>query len=71
MREYRPCKVIIREDDGAYREKEARFHEWGVNYEEFDGGPGNFSCAIVELEDGQVATVPADYVRFIDTEWSV
>ena len=44
---------------------EALFHGWGVNYEEFESGAGNFSTAIIELEDGTVKNIPAEQVRFI------
>ncbi|MCK5603542.1 hypothetical protein KAR91_16780 [Candidatus Pacearchaeota archaeon] len=47
---------------------EAIFHGWGVNYEEFETGAGNFSTAIIELEDGTVKNIPAVQVRFISGE---
>lgn len=43
-----------------------KFHQWGVDYEEFETGPGNFSVAIVELPDGTVNTFEASYVKFLD-----
>lgn len=45
---------------------EAKFHEWGVDYEEFEEGPGNFSAAIIELNDGSVELVHASLIKFID-----
>lgn len=47
---------------------EALFHQWGMNYEEFEQGAGNFSTAIIELEDGTVKNIPAEHVRFISGE---
>ncbi|MCK5612785.1 hypothetical protein KAR91_63520 [Candidatus Pacearchaeota archaeon] len=44
---------------------EALFHQWGSNYEEFENGTGNFSTAIIELEDGTVKNIPAEQIRFI------
>jgi len=44
---------------------EALFLGFGVDYEEFDGGPGNYSTAIIELEDGTIKNVPVQNVRFI------
>ena len=44
--------------------KEGYFHEWGSDYEEFETGPGNFSVAIVEDEDGNVFTPCASNVVF-------
>lgn len=39
------------------------FHTWGSNYEEFESGPGNYTVAIVELEDGRVVEVlPKDLI---------
>jgi len=43
----------------------ALFHAWGIGYQEFESGPGNYSVAIVEHADGQIETVPADLIRFI------
>lgn len=40
------------------------FHQWGIDYEEFDNGPGPFTAAIVEREDGRVALVYASLIRF-------
>lgn len=43
------------------------FHEWGVNYEEFnDIGVGNYSVAIVELPDGRIVMPAADDIVFLD-----
>lgn len=43
-----------------------KFHQWGIEYEEFDTGPGNYTVAVVELFDGQVKTFPANDVKFIE-----
>jgi hypothetical protein len=45
---------------------EAWFHGWGVNYEEFENGPGNFTAAIVEWPDGKIELVFAENVQFAD-----
>ncbi len=42
------------------------FHEWGMNYEEFESGAGNYSVAIVELPDGRIVMPVADDIVFID-----
>lgn len=42
------------------------FHAWGVAYEEFEDGPGNYSTAIVEMPDGTVRNWPAEMIRFND-----
>jgi hypothetical protein len=66
LERYRPegrVRDAIRETDVT-----ATFHAWGVEHEEYLDGPGNFSTAIVELEDGTVKNVPCDMVRFITKE---
>jgi hypothetical protein len=40
------------------------FHAFGVDYQEFETGPGNFSTAIVEMADGTVKNVPVELIVF-------
>jgi len=40
------------------------FHQFGVNYEEFETGPGNFTTAVVEMPDGEVKNVPVELIVF-------
>ncbi|MFK3794763.1 hypothetical protein [Pseudomonas sp. NPDC088444] len=47
---------------------EGKFHGWGVEYEEFESGPGNYTVAIVEMADGKVQTLPPFLIRFIDSD---
>lgn len=44
------------------------FHGWGTDYEEYEGGPGNYTVAIVEMADGSVELVPAPLVKFDNPE---
>ena len=44
----------------------AKFHDWGVDFEEFDSGPASFSVAIVERENGKIETVCPSMIRFIN-----
>lgn len=44
---------------------EALFHQFGVDYEEFESGAGNFSTAIIELPDGSIKNIRAEQIRFI------
>jgi hypothetical protein len=44
----------------------AVFHQFGVDYEEFESGPGSYSAALVEWPDGTVEIVRADRIRFMD-----
>lgn len=43
----------------------AKFHCWGIDYQEFDNGPGQFSTAVVEFEDGTVGNIPAELIKFL------
>jgi len=43
----------------------AKFHEWGVNFEERELGVGHFSTAIIEREDGSIENVPAELIKFV------
>ena len=62
-----------RPEDAAYNapfEKrevgEAIFHEFGLDFEEFESGPANYSVAIVELASGEVKSVPVDLIAFVE-----
>ena len=73
--ETRPVAVYewYRPDDAAYNAPftkrfvgDAKFHQFGVDYEQFDSGVGNFTVAIVEMYDGSVMSVPVDLIKFAD-----
>lgn len=63
----RPCKAVTYERGNAEKVK-GRFHGWGRNYEEFETGPGNFTTAIIELDNGRIVSCPAETVQFLDRE---
>lgn len=44
---------------------EAIFHQFGFDYEEFEGGSGTYSTAILELDCGKVLNIPVDQIGFI------
>lgn len=44
---------------------EGLFHQWGYAYEESSEGFGNYTVAIVELQDGTVIEVLPSNVKFI------
>ncbi len=45
---------------------EAYFHQWGSDYAEGpEGSCGNYTTAIIELDDGQIKNIPAEHIRFI------
>lgn len=58
--------------DGGYdyitHNLEGKFHEWGVSYEEFENGPGNYSVGIVEMPGGKVELVHPENITFTDVE---
>lgn len=45
--------------------REAIFLGWGVDYMEYDSGPGQYSAAILMLSDGSIEMKYAGDVRFI------
>jgi len=53
-------KYFALTDDG-----EADFHAFGLDYEELDGVPGNYSTAIIERDDGTIEHVRVEHIRFI------
>lgn len=44
---------------------EATFHQFGTGYEELETGVGSYSTALVEKENGTIASVPAEHIRFL------
>jgi hypothetical protein len=40
------------------------FHQWANGYEEFNEGPGNYTYAIVEQEDGTITEVFPRHLKF-------
>ncbi len=74
----RPVKVYKRTWPHGYAQSpvievigEGVFHGWGVNYHEFESGPGNFTIAIVEMLDGKVKEIEPQDVVFIDKALTV
>lgn len=45
---------------------EALFHQFAIDYEESESGSVNFPCAIIELPDGKIEAVRADFIQFIE-----
>lgn len=45
---------------------EGYFHCFGMDHEEYESGPGNFSVAIVEKEDGNIEIHEAHLIQFLD-----
>lgn len=61
----RPCKATTYVKRAPI-EVTGRFHRWATNYQEFEEGPGNYTEALVELDDGRIVSCIADSVRFLD-----
>lgn len=64
----RRCKAAIWEN----REKvpvEGLFHQWAQQFEDCgDAGVGNYTVALIELEDGRIVEANPDTVVFLDRE---
>ena len=43
-----------------------KFIKYGLDYQEFESGPGNYTSAIVEMPDGTVRNLPLPCIRFIE-----
>lgn len=41
------------------------FHQFGIDFEEFDEGPGNYTTAIVEMPDGTVKSLAVEMIIFL------
>jgi hypothetical protein len=42
------------------------FIQYGVDYEEFESGAGNFTTAIVEMPDGTVLNSTLNLIQFVE-----
>ncbi len=42
------------------------FHQFGVDFEEFESGPGNYTTAVVEMADGTIQNYPVTLIKFVD-----
>lgn len=45
---------------------EGKFHCWGNAYEQIQDSAGNYSVALVELQDGRIAEVLPSNIKFVD-----
>ncbi len=61
----RPCRAY-RYERGGMKEVTGVFHCWGVNYQEFEDGPGNFTTALIEADVGTLYDCEAGSVQFLD-----
>lgn len=63
----RRCKARLLKNGKAY-DVCGIFHQWGSAYHEFETGPGNFTTAIIELDDGKVVEADVGSVQFLDAD---
>lgn len=47
---------------------EGKFHEFGLETEEYENGASNYTIAIIELEDGSITTCYPHMMKFIDAK---
>lgn len=62
----RRCKAVLY-DNGMKIPVEGLFHQWAAQYEDFcEFGPGNYTVALIELDDGRIVECAPDTVVFLD-----
>jgi hypothetical protein len=49
-----------------HKDTQAIFHQFTTDYQELEGGVGNYPIALIELENGTVIGVPVDCITFVD-----
>ena len=42
------------------------FRCFGINFQEFENGIGNFTTAIIEMTDGSLRNEPIEHIQFIE-----
>lgn len=63
-KKWRTCKGRYLKDREWHTFENGLFHQWGSSFIEFETGPGNYTIAIIELEDGRVITADPDDIQF-------
>lgn len=61
----RECKGKYYSEDHFEEFESGKFLGFGIDYEEFDSGPAQYTTAIVELKDGKVIITTPDHIQFI------
>ena len=44
---------------------DGNFIQYGVDYEEFESGPANYTCLVIETDDGEVKLVHPSSVIYL------
>jgi len=67
MRKVMVSKYVKHPDNKLHLEEVgvAAFHQFGVDYEEFENGPANFTVAIIEWPDGKVESIAVECIKFL------
>ena len=62
--------VYVRDETGGYEKVRGKgmFRRFGIDYEEFENGPGNYSTAIIELQDGTIKNIPVENIKFVESD---
>lgn len=71
MREVELYKWVKKGKDDVYTkvlDTKGKFHQFGLDYEQFESDTVNFSTAIVELENGELRNHPVELVKFIEAD---
>ena len=45
---------------------EGLFVRWGLDYDEYETGIGNFTVGIIEMANGVVNSIPAHNIQFLE-----
>ena len=43
----------------------AKFHQFGIDYEEFEDGAVNYTTAVIELDNGKVKNINVELIEFL------
>lgn len=67
VKNLRRCEASFYQN-GELRPIIGRFHGWFSDFMEFENGPGNYTVALVEMDDGCVKSCAPNTVKFLDRE---
>ena len=64
----RPVMVMKYISNKKVDDHQGLFHQWSLDYEEFEYSIGNYGVGIVEREDGTIEMPAAHFIRFLDAK---
>lgn len=59
------CRKTYWDKEWSY---EGTFIQYGIDTEEYEYGPGNFTAAVIEKDNGEVDLVPLHLIRFVSEQ---